>query len=255
MSKVKILPFPKERAHTFYFLKYARNYPTVHINTSIDMTAIINSRNKLLEEKGMKYSYITFLIEKIGTVIQRYPQAKSAVKGMILPKVAYYEETHAKITIDKNINGTRAVVSGLIQNVDQLSIHSIQEKVTYFRDSSFDDMEEFEPIRRLQSLPLMLGQIVYNKFINSFTKREHLLGTYSITSFGHRPIDFAYPVISSTLSFGVGRMKDTPVVIQDEVVIRPMLGVTLSFDHRALDGATASDILSDVKNELECYQL
>ena len=88
----------------------------------------------------------------------------------------------------------------------------------------FDDIKEFQPIKTLQSLPFVVGQFIYRKFINNFQKREQLLGTYSITSFGHRSVEYAHPVISSTLSFGVGAIQRTPVVIDNEIVIRPMMG-------------------------------
>ena len=63
------------------------------------------------------------------------------------------------------------------------------------------------------------------------------------------------PSYHQRLSFGVGAIQRTPVVIDNEILIRPMMGLTLSFDHRAIDGAMAADILRDVKAGLEHYQL
>ena len=69
-------------------------------------------------------------------------------------------------------------------------------------------------------------------------------------------VEYVHPIISSArLSFGVGAIRKTPVVIGNEILIKPMMGTTLSFDHRAIDGAMASDILRDVKAGLEQYQL
>ena len=82
----------------------------------------------------MKYSYISFLTQIVAKVIKNYPEANSAVKGSLFPKIAYYNVIHAKFTIDKEINGKRAVLSGLIPDVDQLSLASIQDMITYYRD-------------------------------------------------------------------------------------------------------------------------
>lgn len=255
MGNPRVIRFPKERSHTFYFLQYAKTFPTVHIDTTVDMTNILQVRDRYHTTHGVKYSYITFLTQIVAKVIENYPEAKSAVRGTLNPKMAYYEQIHAKFTIDKEIDGKRAVLSGLIENVNDLSLENIQNKVNYYRDLPFEEIQEFKQISRLQSLPLVIGQYIYRNFINNFQKRQQLLGTFSITSFGHRAIDHAYPVISSTLSFGVGAIKESPVIIDKEILVRPMMGITLSFDHRAIDGAMASDILSDVKKELEQYEL
>ncbi|MGG3891731.1 2-oxo acid dehydrogenase subunit E2 [Metabacillus fastidiosus] len=255
MMKPHIIRFPKERSHTLYFLTYAKNFPVVHVDTKIDMTNVLRTRSELLKKNGAKYSYISFIIQAIAKVIKNYPEANSAVKGFIFPKISYYNRISAKFTIDKEINGKRAVLSGLITDADKLPLALIQKKINYYRDFPFDNIEEFQSIRKLQSLPFIIGQYIYRKFISNFQKREQLLGTYSITSFGHRPVEYVHPVIASTLGFGVCAIQNTPAVIEDEIVIRPIMGLTLSFDHRAIDGAMAADILRDVKMELEQYKL
>ena len=163
MTKPRVIRFPKERSHTLYFLAYAKKFPTVHVDTKVDMTTIIQVRDQLFKENGIKCSYISFLAQVVAGVIKNYPEANSAVKGSIWPKVAYYNAIHAKFTIDKDINGKRAVLSGLIPDVDQLSLESIQDMINYYRDLPFEDIREFQPIRTLHSLPLVIGQYHLSK--------------------------------------------------------------------------------------------
>ena len=164
MAKPRIIRFPKERSHTFYFLEYAKKFPTVHVDTKVDMTAIIQARNEL-QEQGMKYSYISFLTQIVAKVIKNYPEANSAVKGSIFPKIAYYNVIHAKFTIDKEINGRRAVLSGLIPNVDQLSLESIQGHDYHYRGLPFEDIMSFNRLKHcnhyhLLSVNISIGTIM-----------------------------------------------------------------------------------------------
>ena len=52
MAKPRIIRFPKERSHTFYFLEYAKKFPTVHVDTKVDMTAILQVRSELQEKRN-----------------------------------------------------------------------------------------------------------------------------------------------------------------------------------------------------------
>ena len=53
----------------------------------------------------------------------------------------------------------------------------------------------------------------------------------------------------------MGRVEDQPIVREGKVQVQPMMGLSLAFDHRAIDGAMAADILSDVKQCLEDLSL
>ncbi|TMN20878.1 2-oxo acid dehydrogenase subunit E2 [Lentibacillus cibarius] len=221
------------------------------MDTEIDFTAVKNVRQHQLQKNGMKISYIAFIIYSISRILQQYPEANSAVRHSLFPKIAWYNKIQAKFTMDSYIDQTRVVLSGLIPEADQLNLNDIQKKIGYYRDHSFEEVDEFKPIRKLQSLPLGIGQWIYNKTIKNFSKREKLQGTFTVTSLGHKPIQSFYPIISSTTCFGVGSIQKKPIVVEDDIQIRPMMTLSLAFDHRAIDGAIAADILADVKSHLE----
>lgn len=87
-------------------------------------------------------------------------------------------------------------------------------------------------------------------------KPEEVLGsTFSITNHGTGGSLFATPVINppNCAILGVGSIQKRVVVIQDAIAIRPMVYLTLTFDHRILDGATADAFLAEVVSRLETW--
>jgi pyruvate dehydrogenase E2 component (dihydrolipoamide acetyltransferase) len=72
-------------------------------------------------------------------------------------------------------------------------------------------------------------------------------GTFTITNVGAwGSVDWFTPIINQPESaiLGVGRTVDRPVVVDGQIVIRPMMGLSLSFDHRVIDGAPAAEFLA-----------
>lgn len=249
-GKTSIFPMPKARRHTYHFLDYAKEFKAVYLDTEIDMS-VIKQRRAERTITGERISYIVYLIEAISRILQRYPEANASVKDGLIPKVAVYSNVSAKFTLDKSIGGSRVVLSGLIADSDQKSVEEMQQVIDYYRDKEVNDIAEFNGVRKLQSLPMWLGKIAYRLAMGNLASRDKLQGTFTITSLGHRPIQAFYPIISNTLCFGVGTIEDKPVAIASQIVIRPMMKLSLAFDHRAIDGALAADILADVKEFLE----
>lgn len=78
-------------------------------------------------------------------------------------------------------------------------------------------------------------------------------GTFTITNHGGGGSLFSTPIIHQPqiAILGVGAVQKRPVVINDAIAIRPMCYLSLSFDHRVIDGATADQFLSKIKSDLE----
>jgi pyruvate/2-oxoglutarate dehydrogenase complex dihydrolipoamide acyltransferase (E2) component len=85
------------------------------------------------------------------------------------------------------------------------------------------------------------------------TPEEVLDGTFTITNHGGFGSLFSTPIINQPQAaiLGVGAVQKRAVVIQDAIAIRPMCYLSLSFDHRIIDGATADRFVSIVKHRLE----
>ena len=80
-------------------------------------------------------------------------------------------------------------------------------------------------------------------------------GTFTITNPGQFGAQFGMPIINQpqVAILGVGTIEKRPVVIDDAIGIRPMAYLTLGYDHRLIDGATADQFMADVKKQLEDF--
>jgi pyruvate dehydrogenase E2 component (dihydrolipoamide acetyltransferase) len=88
---------------------------------------------------------------------------------------------------------------------------------------------------------------------SKLTKEELTGGTFTITNLGMYGVDIFTPIINppETAILGVGRVAEKPIAVDGQMVIRPMMQLSLTFDHRVVDGAPAAEFLQKVKQKLE----
>lgn len=249
----KIMPFSRHRRHTYFFLQQARENAPVLLDTQVDMSAVRNHRERMKGE-GVNASYISYLIKVISAVVADYPRANSSVKSSLIPSLVAYDRIVAKFTLDKTGFDERMVLSALIEDSDKKDIAQIQADIDRFKNAEYEKSDEFAAVRKLNSLPFLLGKKIYASVLGKLSKRQEIQGSFTVTSLGHSRVEGFFPISSTTLAFGVGAIKDTPVVVGEDIVIRPMMRLSMVFDHRAIDGAMAADILNDIGTGLEAYE-
>ncbi|MDJ0744616.1 MAG: 2-oxo acid dehydrogenase subunit E2 [Xenococcaceae cyanobacterium MO_167.B27] len=252
MSQTKIIPFPKERRHTLSFLKHISSYSPVFINTDVDMTNILKVREQTAKETKRKYSIITYVIHEVAQTFQRYPEANSSFSGGLNPKIARYNSVDAKFTLDKKIGQERVVLSALVPDANQLSLRGIQNIIDYYKHNDFEEIQEFNKLKKMQNLPLFLSEMLFKFITENLTKRNRVFGSFSVTSLGHRSVNSFFSIGGTALTFGVGRIQPKPIVLENgEIGIAPLMTLNMTFDHRVIDGAMAADILNEIKEALE----
>lgn len=247
-----IKALPNIRRHTYFFLKQAKNNCPVYLDMPVDMSRIVQLRNEAKRE-GRSFSYITYIIKAIATVMEHHPQANTSVRSWLMPKVAYYKPINAKFTMDKAVNGERIVTSAVISNANKEPLGGIQQVLNNYKVSDFNDIEEFDGIRKLHQLPFWIGKLASSIMLSNFRHRINIQGSFTVTSLGHHPVGSFFPMSANTTTFGVGAVTDTPVCENKEVVVKPMLKLCMVFDHRVIDGAMAADFMLDIKESLENF--
>ncbi|MEW9533756.1 2-oxo acid dehydrogenase subunit E2 [Microbispora sp. NPDC049125] len=240
-----VRPLPPERRPTLHFLRFAGQASPVYIDTDVDSTALLLHR-----ALGRRYSVVSYVLRAAGVVLARYPEANGAFAGSYRPKVAAAAGVHAKLTLDKTLNQVRTVRSAVLPRVDLRTLDQIQDDVDRFRDEDPATLPELRGARMLQRVPYLAGRVMFS--LGSTLARRHLvLGTVSVTSLGHRPVRRFFSSGGTAVTLGVGQILDTPVVRDGAVVAAPMMPLSLTFDHRVLDGALAADVLAGLKHTLE----
>ena len=192
--------------------------PTVTANLSVDMSAMKAYREQL-KAKEIKVSYTDLLVKFIAKALTEFPLLNCSVEDN---KIVYkhYVNMGVAVALDNGL------VVPNVTDADKKSLTEISKEI-----------KELAKLAREGGLPM-----------------EKLRGgTFTITNLGMYGIESFTPIINQpeVAILGVTTMEDRAVVRGGEIVIRPMMTLSLTFDHRVVDGSVAAEFLQRVKALLE----
>ncbi|MGW2845750.1 2-oxo acid dehydrogenase subunit E2 [Streptomyces sp. NPDC001274] len=242
-------PVARQRRHTLYFLDEIRGHKPVFLDTEVDMTRIEEHRTA-----GRRTSVLSYVLYAASRVLASHPEANAAIHGRLLPRIARYSSVSGKIALDKRVGGRRVVLAAVLPRLEETALSEIQRQVEYYRDGDPATLPEFAGVHTLHRLPWPVARLAYTRTVRPLSRRAGKFGTLAVSSLGHRPVDGFHSVGGTTLTLGLGRVTDRPVVRRDAVTIAPVMRLNLAFDHRVIDGAEAADILGEIKAALEDFQ-
>jgi pyruvate dehydrogenase E2 component (dihydrolipoamide acetyltransferase) len=197
--------------------------PHVYSVDEIDMTKIASIRAKAKEEFEKRYetklTYMPFFVKAAVAGLRAYPTLNASLDGT---NIVFHKE----INIGMAVALDWGLIVPVIKNADEKNLLGIQRNL--------NDLAERARSKKLKP-------------------EEVQEGTFSITNPGVFGGLFGLPVISqpNVGILGLGAIEKRPVVINDSIAIRSMCYVTLSYDHRVVDGAVAHQFLHKVKETLE----
>ncbi|BBG01410.1 hypothetical protein PSA01_14950 [Pseudonocardia saturnea] len=242
-----VVPFPRERRHTLHFLHALRAVSPVHLDTEVDVSALQQYR----AGRPGAPSVLVHVLQAVGTVLAGHPDANAAITGPgWAPRIVRYAHVDAKVTLDRRIGDTRAVVSAVVPDVDVASRSFLQARLARLRESAPETLPETAGVRLLSRVPVPVGRWLFAAATRG-PGRHRRLGTVSVTSLGHRRVQRFFSCGGTAVTVGVGRVADRPVAREGRVCVVPVLPLSLTFDHRVLDGALAADVLDDLVSVLE----
>lgn len=184
----------------------------------VDMTESVRFRNKLKEE-GIKVSYTDILIKAVTQALLKFPMMNACVDGeKIICK--HYVNMGVAVAVEKGL------LVPNIKNAENLSVSQLHDQVATLAE-------------RARS--------------GKLTPAEYSNGTFTITNLGMYEIDEFTPIINppEVGILGVGAITDTPWVVDGKLEIRPIMVLSLTYDHRVIDGAPAAQFLQYIKKLLQ----
>ena len=192
--------------------------PTVTANLSVDMSAMKAYREQL-KAKEIKVSYTDLLVKFVAKALTEYPLLNCSVEDNKI-RYKHYVNMGVAVALDNGL------VVPNVTDADKKSLTEISAEI-----------KELAKLAREGGLPM-----------------EKLRGgTFTITNLGMYGIESFTPIINQpeVAILGVTTIEDRAVVRGGEIVIRPMMTLSLTFDHRVVDGSVAAEFLQRVKNLLE----
>jgi pyruvate dehydrogenase E2 component (dihydrolipoamide acetyltransferase) len=197
--------------------------PHVYSVDEIDMTKVVALRAKSKDEFEKRYetklTFMPFFVKAAVAGLRAYPTMNASLDGTNVV-------LHKEINIGMAVALDWGLIVPVIKNADEKNILGIQRNL--------NDLAERARSKKLRP-------------------EEVQESTFSITNPGVFGGLFGLPVISqpNVGILGLGAIEKRPVVINDSIAIRSMCYVTLSYDHRVVDGAIAHQFLHKVKETLE----
>jgi len=218
------IPMKGIRAVIAQRLGYSWNtIPHIYETVTVNMEEVVRLRERvntvIQEQTGIKVSYTAILALAVSRLLPKHPYLNSSFTG---------EETI--VWEDVNLGIATSLGDYLIVPV----VRSAQEK-------------------NLEGLVKEMNRLVDAAKSKHLEPAEMSGSTFTITNLGMYGIESFTAIINppETAILAVGKMTDTPVVMNGQIVIRPMMSLTLAADHRVNDGARAAKFLTELKATLE----
>lgn len=189
----------------------------------VDMTALMELRTRYndeyLKRYGIKIGFMSLFAKACSAVLLQMPEVNAQINGEDL---IYHDFTDISIAISTP-NG---LVVPPIRNVESLKFYEIE---------------------------LQLKNLAEKARNNKLSIEEMSGGTFTITNGGVFGSLMSTPIINEPQSaiLGMHSIKERPVAINNQVVIRPMMYLAMSYDHRVIDGSSSVTFLVKVKDLLE----
>ncbi|MBI3883863.1 MAG: 2-oxoglutarate dehydrogenase complex dihydrolipoyllysine-residue succinyltransferase [Sphingobacteriales bacterium] len=189
----------------------------------VDMSAIMEIRaknkDKFKEKHGVNLGFMSFFTKACCFALQEWPAVNAMIDG---ENVVYHDYCDVSIAV----SAPKGLVVPVIRNAESLSMAGIEQAVVALATKARD---------------------------NKLTMEEMTGGTFTITNGGTFGSLLSTPIINIPQSaiLGMHKIEERPVALNGQVVIRPMMYLALSYDHRIIDGRESVSFLVRVKELLE----
>jgi pyruvate dehydrogenase E2 component (dihydrolipoamide acetyltransferase) len=198
---------------------------SAHVTTvfEVDVSRIVRAREELklvfLRDEGVKLTYTPFFVSALLGSLKRFPIFNASIEG---ESIVYHR--------DLNIGIAVALEGGLIVPV----VKNADEKSFLGLSRAIADLAERARTKKLKP------DDVHG-------------GTFTVTNPGPFGGLFGTPIINQpqVAVLAIGGIHKRPVVVNEGIAVRSMVYLSLSFDHRLIDGALADQFMADVKRRLE----
>ncbi|MFV1992337.1 MAG: 2-oxoglutarate dehydrogenase complex dihydrolipoyllysine-residue succinyltransferase [Acidiferrobacterales bacterium] len=171
------------------------------------------------KEHGVRLGFMSFFVKAVTEALRHYPEINASIDGKDIIYHGYFD-------IGIAVGSPRGLVVPILRNADIQTMAGIESQIVDYANKAKDGSLGIEEITG---------------------------GTFTITNGGVFGSLLSTPILNPPQSaiLGMHKIEDKPVVVEGEIVIRPMMYVALSYDHRIVDGQGAVQFLVHVKESLE----
>lgn len=189
----------------------------------VNLKTIMDIRNRykdiFFKKHGVKLGFMSFFVKAAVEALKQYPVVNASLDGNDIVYHGYFD-------IGVAVSTERGLVVPIIRNAERLSLAEIEKSVAEFGEKARD---------------------------NKLTIEEMTGGTFTVSNGGVFGSLLSTPILNPPQSaiLGMHKIEERPVVENGEIVIRPMMYLAMSYDHRIIDGRESVTFLRTIKEFLE----
>jgi 2-oxoglutarate dehydrogenase E2 component (dihydrolipoamide succinyltransferase) len=189
----------------------------------VDLKAVMDLRRRYQEEftgkHGIKLGLMSFFIKACCDALRKFPVVNASIEG---DEIVYHNYQDIGIAVSTE----RGLMVPIIRNAENLGLAELELAIAEFAEKAREGSIALEDLQG---------------------------GTFSITNGGVFGSLLSTPLLNPPQSaiLGMHTIKERPVVVDGEIVVRPMMYLAVSYDHRIIDGRDSVQFLVAVKNALE----
>jgi 2-oxoglutarate dehydrogenase E2 component (dihydrolipoamide succinyltransferase) len=189
------------------------------VNMQPVMDLRIKYKDQFEKTHGVRLGFMSFFVKAAVEALQRFPVINASVDGDDIISHGYYD-------IGIAVSSPRGLVVPILRNCDQLTMADVEQGIVEFGRKAKDGTLSFEELTG---------------------------GTFSITNGGVFGSLLSTPILNPPQSaiLGMHKIQERPMAEKGQVVVRPMMYLALSYDHRIIDGRDAVQFLVAIKDVLE----
>lgn len=220
-KRVVMSPLRKRIAERLLMAKQSTAMLTTFNEVNLEKISELRIKYKERFEKkhGVRLGYMSFFVSAAVHALKRFPDVNASIDG---EEIVY----HNYFDIGMAVSTPRGLVVPILRNADQLDLAAIEKQVSIYAEKARDA---------------------------KLTLEEMAGGTFTITNGGIFGSLLSTPILNPPQSaiLGMHAIQSRPIVIDDKIVIRPMMYLALSYDHRIIDGQQSVLFLKTIKEFLE----
>ncbi|MGG3841979.1 dihydrolipoamide acetyltransferase family protein [Anoxybacillus kestanbolensis] len=202
--------------------------PHVTLMDEVDVTKLVAHRKKFKDvaaQKGIKLTFLPYVVKALTSALREYPALNTSIDDAT-EEIIHKHYYNIGIAADTD----KGLLVPVVKHADRKSIFAIAKEINELATKARE------------------GKLMPNEMKGA---------TCTITNIGSAGGQWFTPVINhpEVAILGIGRISEKPIVRDGEIVIAPVLALSLSFDHRMIDGATAQNALNHIKRLLNDPEL
>jgi dihydrolipoamide dehydrogenase len=196
-----------------------RTAPNVTITMEADTSNLQMYRKMIMAQEDIRISYTDIIVKIVANCLEKHPIINSTIEGNVIKVIK-------NINIGVAVATERGLIVPVIKNANEKTIEEIS-------------LSAKEKINRTRG-----GNINFEDITG---------GTFTVSNLGMFDVEIFTPIINPPESaiLGLGKIIEKPVSVNKKIIIKPMMQLSLTHDHRSIDGDVAAKFLRDVKDLIE----